>query len=261
MPLRTEGEALVAGVSLETIDGVGLVTLQAPERRNALTAEMAAELVAICDRIDDDPDIGAAVIIGEGGHFCAGAHRKVLATAGEDPTEPTSYADNGSVYAAFQRFGALAVPTIAAVQGAAVGAGVNLLMAADLRIVGTSARILSGFLRIGIHPGGGHFVIMGRTAGREATSAMTLFSEEVSGERAVEVGLAWRCVPDEEVRDVALELAGRPAKDPELARATVRTFRDELDAPGATWSVASQAERAVQMWSLRRRTLREQREG
>jgi enoyl-CoA hydratase len=244
-------------LNLDMVDGVAVVTLDAPERRNALTPGMARALVEVCDRIDDDLGIGAAVVRGSDGHFCAGAHRAVLDTAGEDPADPTSYDDNGAIYQAFQRFGRLQVPTIAAVRGAAVGAGVNLMMATDLRITGTSARIIAGFLRIGIHPGGGHFVLMGRTAGREATAAMSLFGEEIDGARAAELGLAWACLPDDEAEDHAIDLARRPAKDPELARAAVASFRSELDAPGTPWDVASQAERASQMWSLRRRNLRD----
>lgn len=242
-------------VQLEVRDGVATVTLHAPERRNALTEEMATELIEVCGRIDADDTIGAAVVQGSGGHFCAGAHRDVLDGAGADPADPDNYAAIGSVYQAFQRFGRLAVPTVAAVRGAAVGAGVNLMMATDLRIVSDSVRVIAGFLRIGLHPGGGHFTLLGRTAGREATSAMALFSEEVDGQRAVDLGLAWECLPDDEVEGRAFELARRPAKDPGLARAAVASFRSEVDPPGTTWEVASQAERASQMWSLRRRAL------
>ncbi len=242
-------------VQVEVRDGVAVVTLDAPERRNALTGPMAEQLIAVCEDIDADPSVGAAVIQGSGGHFCAGAHREVLDGAGSDPADPGHYDAIGSVYQAFQRVGRLAVPTIAAGRGAAVGAGVNLLMATDLRVVGDTVRIIAGFLRIGLHPGGGHFTLLNRTAGRETTSAMALFSEEVGGERAVEVGLAWECVPDDEVEARAFELARRPAKDPELARAAVSTFRTEVDSVHMPWELASQAERAVQMWSLRRRDL------
>jgi enoyl-CoA hydratase len=244
-----------AQVQLDVTDGVAVITLHAPERRNALTQEMAEELIELCDRIDAAPAVGAVVVQGSGGHFCAGAHRDVLDGAGDDPADPDAYAAIGSVYLAFQRVGRLTVPTVAAVRGAAVGAGVNLMMATDLRVVSDTVRIIAGFLRIGLHPGGGHFTLLGRTAGREATSAMALFSEEVGGERAVQLGLAWECLPDDAVEERAFELARRPAKDPGLARAAVASFRSELDPPGTSWEVASQAERASQMWSLRRRAL------
>lgn len=245
-------------IELRFEGAVAVITLNAAERRNALNPQMAEDLIEAVETIDANPDIGAAVVQGAGGHFCAGADRKVLSGAGDDPADPDSYRDNGSVYGAFMRVGQCAVPTIAAVQGAAVGAGVNLMMATDLRVVGENARILAGFLRIGIHPGGGHYVLMGRTAGREAAAAAALFSEEIDGRRAVELSMAWDCVPDDEVPERALELARRAAADPELSRASVDTFRMELGPPGISWEAGLQAERAKQMWSLRRRTLREE---
>lgn len=239
---------------------VAVITLNAPERRNALTSESAQDLVSAIEDVDANKEIGAAVVQGAGGHFCAGADRKVLANAGEDPTNPDTYEALGATYSAFMRVGQSAVPTIAAVQGAAVGAGVNLMMATDLRVVGENARILAGFLRIGIHPGGGHYVLMGRTAGREAAAAAALFSEEINGRRAYELGMAWDCVADDDVPARALELAERAGADPALSRASVESFRTELGPPGISWEAGLQAERAKQMWSLRRRTLREQSE-
>jgi enoyl-CoA hydratase len=246
-------------VDLEKADGVAVITLMAAERRNALNPAMAAELEAVCDEVDADTAIGAAIIRGDGGHFCAGAVRTVLADAGRDPAGRESYAAIGSVYESFARFGRLRVPTIAAVCGAAVGAGVNLLLAADLRVVADDCRIMAGFMRIGLHPGGGHFVLLGRTGGWETAAAMGLFAEEIDGPRARELGLAWNSVPAPEVDARARELASRPGRDPELARMTVRAFRNELGPPMVPWPVALDAERAPQMWTLRRRA--EQTEG
>jgi enoyl-CoA hydratase len=157
------------------------------------------------------------------------------------------------VYTAFRRIGTLAVPTVAAVRGAAVGAGLNLALSTDLRIVSTSARLMAGFLRIGLHPGGGFFVLGGRTAGREATAALGLFGEELSGRRAADLGMAWAAVPDAEVEGKAMALAARAGADPDLARKATRSFRSELGPPMATWNLALDAERSAQMWSLRRR--------
>lgn len=239
-------------VHLEKRDGVALLTIDNTEVRNGLTPEMGRQLAALCDAVDDDPAIGAAVVRGAGGTFCSGADRRRW-VPGSDQAEDRTYKELGAVYGAFMRVGALSVPTVAAVRGAAVGAGMNLMLATDLRVVATSARLLAGFLRIGLHPGGGFFTIASRTAGREATSAMGLFSEEIDGVRAVEVGMAWRAVPDEEVEPLALELARRPARDPELAREAVRSFRTEAGPPGIGWEAALHFERATQMWSQRRR--------
>lgn len=240
-------------VRLEREGNVAVVVLAAPERRNAFTPAMVAELLAICDQVDADASVGAAVVRADGDSFCAGAHRAVLAEAGRDPAEPGRFRDLGLTYRAFARVGELAVPTVAAVRGQAVGAGVNLMMATDLRIVAEGARINTGFRRIGLHPGGGHFVLLGRSGSREAAAALGLFGLEVDGRRAVELGLAWEALPEPEVEPRALAVAAQVAADPELARATVRTFRMELGPPLATWPVGLEAERAAQMWSLRRR--------
>lgn len=240
-------------VTFEIEAGVAVITLDAPDRKNALTPEMAQALVEVCDEIDADHEVGAAVVRGASGTFCSGAHRDQLARAGHDPAEIQLYREMGSVYQSFARVGRLAVPTIAAVRGAAVGAGVNLMLATDLRIVAEDVRVLSGFQRIGITPGGGHVTLLGRTAGWEAAAAMALFSEEIDGRRAVEIGMAWESVPADAVDERAVELARRPAQDPELAREAVRIQRHELGPPSVSWPVALETERATQMWSLRRR--------
>ena len=242
-------------IVLEKADGVATLTVDSPEVKNGLTPQMGHELVAACEEIDADPRIGAAVVRGAGGTFCSGADRRSW-NPGVDQAEDATFRETGAVYQAFVRVGALAVPTIAAVRGAAVGAGINLMLATDLRVVASDARILAGFLRIGLHPGGGFFTISGRTAGREATAAMGLFSEEIDGDRAAEIGMAWAAVPDEQVEDTAHRLAAAPAKDPALAREAARSFRTELGPPGIGWPAAVEFERATQMWSQRRRNAR-----
>jgi enoyl-CoA hydratase len=240
-------------VKVEVDGHVAVISLWAPERRNALTPKMAAELVEACQEVDANPAVGAVVVRGEGGYFCAGAHRDVLAGAEADPLSEPAHANLGVVYRSFARVGELEPPVVAAVRGGAVGAGVNLALAADLRVVAEDARLNPGFLRIGLHPGGGYFVLSGRAVGREATAAMALFGEEVDGRRAVELGLAWQAVPDGDVDTRAVELAGRAATDPDLARRATRSLRLELGPPAVPWPVALDAERAAQTWSLRRR--------
>jgi enoyl-CoA hydratase len=236
------------------IDGhVAVITLDQPSTRNSLDADSATALVDICDALDANPDIGAAVIRGAGGTFCSGATRSLLARAGEDPAEAGRFDSVSAVYAAFTRVGELTMPSIAAMRGAAVGAGVNLLLATDLRIVATDARIVAGFQRIGIHPGGGHFSLLGRLAGREAAAAVGVFGEEISGTRARELNLAWDAVADSEVEDRALGLGRRVAADPELARRSIRSLRTQLGPPVLPWAAGVAVERAEQMWSLRRR--------
>jgi enoyl-CoA hydratase len=244
-------------ISVERRDaGVAVIGLNAPDRRNALTVEMAEQLVAACDELDADDSVGAVVVQGEGGFFCAGGDRATLAAAGADPAAPEVYARMGAVYRAFVRVGELEPQTIAAVRGGAVGAGVNLMLATDLRVVARDALIVSGFLPIGLHPGGGHGALLGRSGAREAAAALALFGERIDGERAAELGLAWAAVDDGDVEPTAVELAGRAGADPELARRTARSLRTVLGPPALAWAPALELERASQMWSMRRKALR-----
>jgi enoyl-CoA hydratase len=244
-------------VTLERQGPVALVTLRAPERRNAFTAPMVRELLAACDEIDADEGIGAVVLKAEGESFCSGAHRAVLDEAGKDPTSEANYEAIGLAYRGFLRVGEVRAPTIAAVRGHAVGAGVNLMLATDLRVVAETAQIITGFSRIGIHPGGGHFLLLDRLAGREAAAALSVFGVPIDGKRAVALGLAWEALPEAEVEPRALALAEQAGRDPALARATVRTFRTELGPPALPWAAALELERSPQMWSLRRRSARQ----
>ena len=158
-----------------------------------------------------------------------------------------------AIYRSFARVGELAPPTVAAIRGGAVGAGLNLALATDLRVVGEDAKLLSGFIPIGLHPGGGHTALLGRLGSREAAAALTLFGERLTGAQAVERGLAWSAVPDAEVDAAALALAAVPAKDPELARRTAASLRTVTGPPALPWNAALELERASQMWSMRRK--------
>jgi enoyl-CoA hydratase len=233
-------------------DHIATITLDAHERRNALSVEMSHELIDAARTAEGDDSVGAVIVTG-GQHFCAGAVRGVLADVGSDPVEDGAYRDLETVYRAFTTIGTIGLPTIAAVRGAAVGAGLNLAMATDLRIVSTTARLLPGFAQIGIHPGGGHLSLLHRTAGRETAAAMGLFGEEVRGDQSVERGLAWAAVDDDAVEQTARDVAARVAADPQLARRLVQSFRRETAPGGLPWEVAVEVERSPQMWSLRRK--------
>lgn len=232
--------------------GIVLITLDAPDRRNALSVAMAVELADAARTAEADPAVGVVVVTG-GRSFCAGAVREVLAETGRDPLRDDAYRNLETIYQAFTVVGSIGVPTVAAVRGAAVGAGLNLALATDVRVVSTTARLLPGFAQIGIHPGGGHFTLLQRAAGREAAAAMGLFGGEVDGRRAVELGMAWSAHDDADVEEAALALAATVAADPDLARRAVQSFRRETAPGGLPWDVAVELERAPQMWSLRRK--------
>ena len=120
-------------ILLDIVDGVGWITLDGPEHRNALDRKSSADLVAACDEVDADPSVGAVVVTGAGTAFCSGADTSVLASL-RSARADEGYDGLDALYSGFRRFAQLSVPSVAAVNGAAVGAGLNLALAADLRI-------------------------------------------------------------------------------------------------------------------------------
>jgi len=229
---------------------VAIITLDDARTRNALTGTSARDLHSRLDEAAARPEVCAVVLRGANGAFCSGGDRNQIALAREKPDDPAVRADFDAIYASFGRLHSMPVPTIAAVRGAAVGAGINLALAADVRIVAHDARFLAGFLRIGVHPGGGHFTLIEKVAGPQVAAALTLFGEEISGERAAQVGLAWQSVPDAEVDDRALRLASQ-LQDPELVRRATGLFRRHV-AERPAWPDAAADEAAEQFWSFGR---------
>jgi enoyl-CoA hydratase len=232
----------VALVLVDVADGVAVLTLNNPSERNTLTQPMVDEIVAAMDRIEVDPGIGAVVVTGAAPAFCAGANLGNLATATGESL--------GVIYEGFLRIARSPLPTIAAVNGAAVGAGMNLALGCDVRIAGRSARFDTRFLQIGIHPGGGHTWMLRRAVGPQATMATVVFGEILDGAEAERVGLAWRCVDDDALLEEARRLAVRAASAPrdlliEVKR-TIAAMHDVATHPDA---VARELE--PQLWSTR----------
>ena len=229
----------------EIVDGVGVVTLAAPARRNAFDLAMCDEVIAAVDALEADGSVGALVVTGEGSAFCAGADLSHLGGAHGGSHREGLLA----VYEGFLRFARSPLPTIAAVNGAAVGAGMNLALACDVRLAGESARFDTRFLQLGIHPGGGHTWMMRNIVGPQATAATVLFGEVLSGAEAERAGLAWRCVPDDELLPLALELASRAAAAP---RELVERVKATIGDMGRITDHAEAVERELgdQVWSV-----------
>ncbi len=188
----------------DVADGVGTLTLNDPEARNSLSAPMVAEIVAAMDGFEADESVGAVVVTGTPPAFCAGANLGNLAEADGDSL--------GRIYEGFLRVARSPLPTIAAVNGAAVGAGMNLALGCDVRIAGRRARFDTRFMQLGLHPGGGHTWMFRRAAGPQTTMAAVVFGEVLDGEEAARVGLVFRCVDDDELLAAAHEMASRAAE-------------------------------------------------
>jgi enoyl-CoA hydratase len=229
-------------VLLDIADGVATVTLNHPEERNTLTAPMVAEIVAAMDVVEADPAVGALVVTGVAPAFCAGANLGNLATA--------DGASLSAIYEGFLRIARSPLPTLAAVNGAAVGAGMNLALGCDVRLAARRARFDTRFLQLGLHPGGGHTWMLRRIAGPQVAMAAVVFGEVLDGAEAERVGLVHRCVADDELLGAAHEMAARAASAPrELAITVKQTIRDMADV--ADHPTAVQRELEPQLWSTR----------
>jgi enoyl-CoA hydratase len=235
-----------AEVMLETDGGVARIRLHAPERRNALTPSMAAELRGALRKAEDDPSIGAIVVEAAGPDFCAGADLQWLRETGRDALSSTSFNSLGEIYGMFSAFRRAAVPTVAAIGGRLVGAGINVALMCDVRVIADDA-ILIGFSEANVHPGGGHIEMLLDVAPSLA-AALVLFGRRITAEEAAAAGFAIECVSRARLHETAMRLATPAASDPALARRITETFRTTHGAPGPGVMV----ERAPQLWSLQR---------
>lgn len=209
-------------VRTEVDGGVGLVTLDDPKRRNALSLDMVGDLTAAFDWLEAEEQVAAVVVTGVPPAFCAGADLSHLGQA----VEAARGEGLRSVYEGFLRVQRSPLPTVAAVNGAAVGAGVNLALACDVRIAGRSAKFDTRFLQLGLHPGGGHTWMMNRLLGSQGAAATILFGEVLDGKEAERHGLAWRCVDDAHlVRDATALAAKAAAAPPALVRRVKETLQ------------------------------------
>jgi enoyl-CoA hydratase len=210
---------MTTDVRTSTADGVALLTIANPERRNAMNLELSAKLVAALDAAVADPGVGAIVITGEAPAFCAGGDLSEL--QGADPARLRT------VYSGFLAVAECPLPTVAAVNGAAVGAGLNLALACDLRLAGPGAKFDARFMQLGLHPGGGYTWMVDRAIGTQGAKALTLFCDVLDAAEAERVGLVWRRYDDDEsLLAGALELAGRAASAPRsLVETTKSTMR------------------------------------
>jgi enoyl-CoA hydratase len=222
-------------------EGVALVTINNPDRRNALTPVMIEQLIAAFDRLESDSTVGAVVLTGAAPAFCAGAD---LSHLGASPSE----VGLRGIYEGFLRVGRSPLPTIAAVNGAAVGAGMNLALCCDLRLAARRAKFDTRFLQLGLHPGGGHTWMMRRAVGPQTTSAAVLFGEVLDGAEAERTGLVWRCVDDDQLVAIAVGLASRAAASPGLARRVKATITAMADVDSLDAAVDVELE--AQLWSM-----------
>lgn len=237
--------------------GVVTVTLDNPERANALDLEHATALRDVVAGLSADRSARCVVLTGAGRAFCSGAD---LGRFREEDTGGVLGRREmlAGYYRAFLDVRDLPMPTIAAVNGAAIGAGFNLALCCDLRIAGAAARFGATFTRLGIHPGGGATYMLSRLVGPAAAAELLFTADLLDADRAAAMGLVNRVVPDADLQSAALDTAGRIAANaPAVVRATKRALRVALDADlaasleveGLAQAASQESDTAAEGWA------------
>lgn len=200
---------------------VALLEIRRPPHNHA-SEELLRDLADALERIDADPALRCTVLAAEGRVFCAGAD---FSGGAQDPA---------AFYVQAMRLFRTAKPVVAAVQGAAIGAGLGLAVAADFRVTCPEARWSANFNRLGFHPGFGLSVTLARLVGPQQAARLFYLGPRIDGNEAVRIGLADELVAADQVRTAALALAGEIALSAPLAvtstRATLRRgLADEIE--------------------------------
>lgn len=231
-------------VNVSTDGNVGIVRLDDPDRRNILTAPMVEGLSHAFDDFEVDDAITCVVVTGEGTAFCAGAELATLERSAEGDFESVK-----QVYEGFLRVLASPLPTIAAVNGAAVGAGMNLALACDVRVASERAMFDSRFAALRLHPGGGHTWLLQRAVGYQRAVLGALFGERWDAVAALDDGLVAAVHPPERLIDEAVTLGKRlEGMETSFVRrlASTLTVASESEAHADVLAV----ETAAQAWSV-----------
>src|ERR1700710_344876 len=212
-------------------DRVALITLNRLEVRNALSDTLTPALRGMIKTCGENPEVGALLITGAGTAFCAGGNVKGMGANRNKKKLELSYEEKVADLQERQRLltGALVSvrkPTIAALPGPAVGAGLAIAMACDIRIAAESAFVSTGYLRVGLSGDYGVAWLLTRLVGTARARELMFTSEKVDAARCAAIGLVNRVVPDAKLQEEAFALARSMAKGPTIA---LRYMKDNLD--------------------------------
>jgi enoyl-CoA hydratase/carnithine racemase len=197
-------------------DGVALLVLDNPDLRNAMSAEMTASWVSAIDELAGDPTVRAVVVTGEGSAFCSGGITSWIAG---DPDASVDELRTRMIafYRSWLEIRRLEVPTIAAINGATIGAGLCMALACDIRYATENAKLGMPFLKLGMHPGMAGTFLLPNAVGAAAARDLLLTGRLVQGEEALRLGLVSRVLPKEGFLDEVLEVAAQVAANAPIA--------------------------------------------
>lgn len=218
-------------IDFQIDDGIAVVTMNSPQTRNALGSdEQYGPIEDVCRKISGDRSIRAVVWTGSGRAFCAGGDIKLMRErVFDDSIEPVEdrYHYKEGIHRIPLALYNLEVPVIAALNGPAIGAGLDLACMCDIRIAAQSAKFSESFVSLGIIPGDGGAFLLQRLVGYSKAAELTFTADVIDADTALKIGLVSQVVPDEELLPAALELARRIVRNPpHVLRMSKRLLRE-----------------------------------
>jgi 2-(1,2-epoxy-1,2-dihydrophenyl)acetyl-CoA isomerase len=225
-------------VLFEVKEGIGLIRLNRPEDGNAITREMAEELLAAARHFASDPQIRAVVLTGSGKMFCAGGDLRTFVAQG-DRISAYLHETVRTFHEAILTLTRMPAPLVGAINGTAAGGGLSLALIPDIAIAGESAKFTVAYTKVGLTLDGGLSYYLARLVGLRRAREMALLNPVLSARQALEWELINRVVSDDEVLDEAITLAAELAQGPTLAMGETK----RLLGAGATADLEAQLER------------------
>ena len=214
-----------ATLLIATHGAVRVLTLNRPAALNSFTAEMHGRLMAALEDAAADASVRALVLTGAGRGFCAGQDLTDPAMAGQGVPDVGAVIEQ-RYRPLSERLFSMPVPTIAAVNGVAAGAGANVAIGCDIVFAARSASFIQAFSKIGLIPDAGGSWLLPRLVGRARALALAMTGDKLPAEEAERIGLIWKCVDDAALMDTALAMAQRLAAMPSRALAATRRVID-----------------------------------
>lgn len=219
-----------ATIKLDIENGVALVTLNRPEALNSFTADMHRALATALDNVEADKSVRALVITGAGRGFCAGQDLNERQRSPNDPPPDLGETLDKYYNPLVRRLYSFPLPTIAAVNGVAAGAGANFALSCDLLFAARSAKFIQAFSKIGLSPDAGGTWFLPRLIGRSKALGLALTAEPLMAEDAERIGLIWKVVDDDALMDIVMKIARQFAAGP---TAGFRKIKENLAKGGA----------------------------
>ena len=211
----------MADLEYAVAEGIGTILLNRPHRKNAFTAEMIDQWARILVEARTDPDVRVIVLTGAGDAFCSGVDLSSMSGERPSPLQRKEHLTD-HIHRIPYALEDLDKPVIAAINGVAVGAGMDMALMCDMRIIARSARLSEGYIRVGLVPGDGGCYYLPRLVGQAKALELLLTGDFIDAEEAARLGIANHVVDDDDLPAATTRLARKLADAPPVAVRTIK---------------------------------------